>query len=105
MKPNKTRIKIGGVKVTRSMVESVLEVLVSFDRMPDNPDLAFLREMVAWQLSERGLLNFVVFVCPNFRLDELSSANPERFVPTEARKDLLFTPTTAKNQGLAAATP
>ncbi len=88
----KNKLKNGGVTVTRQLVEGVVAVLESFDRLPENPDRGYLREMVKMQIETQGFLNLVVFVCPDTNQFALSTATPERFFPERSSTSDLFQP-------------
>ncbi len=95
----KIRIE-GGVQVSDTQTQKALQVLRDFDRMLENPDAEALEAEVERLLTTRGLLSFVVFVCPRFNPDALQSTNPEEYIPTDANKVDLFEPRVRKIQEL-----
>jgi hypothetical protein len=86
------KTKIGGVIVNTELVDRVIEVLLSFDRMENNPDVQLLRETVENLLNTEGIIKLVIFACPKFKTSALLTDQPENYMPTGISPDDLFAP-------------
>ena len=67
------------------------DVINSMDRMPNNPDADWIREVID-RANGSGSLDLSVFVCPKFNTGALLSDRPEEYMPNTAddSNDLFF---------------
>ncbi|MBU0534871.1 hypothetical protein KKC62_01705 [Patescibacteria group bacterium] len=67
------------------------DIVNSMDRMPGNPDAAWIESIVSVAIKT-GVLDLSVFVCPKFNTVALYSKQPEEYMPATADdpNDLFF---------------
>lgn len=65
------------------------QIITLLDRLPNNPDKAWLEAVVSKAIPN-GNITFSVFVCPKFDTSALLSKNIENYMPTDAFVDDLF---------------
>jgi|GEM_PF-4245579 len=77
-------------RTLENLTENASRIIVDYDRLPNNPDLKPLKEVIRKQLSETGKLSFVIFVCPSYNPSALATKQPEKYISINTSDRDLF---------------
>lgn len=78
------------------IAQKAFNVLVAFDRLPNNPDVEGLRKSLENQMLKDGKIEISIFVCPSYKPAALFGPNPEEYVEIAAKNGDLFLPRVPK---------
>ena len=78
------------------VAKTATDILLAFDRLPDNPDKLILSRRVKEQLKNDGVVTLSVFGCLDWIKSKLFTSTPEEFIADSVRNSDLFMPRVPK---------